>query len=271
MEFKVQVTDNPNLSKYSKDDLSIAYDFSKKIHDEFGTFIKAIILFGSVAKNRQNPSGDIDLLVVIDDVSMNMSPEIVQTYRIIIEKAIASTSTRLHVTSLKLTTFWEYIRAGDPVGINILRDGVALLDTGFFDPMHALLVRGRIRPTPESIWAYFTRAPKTIHNSKWHIMQAVMDLYWAVIDSAHAALMKLGETPPSPDHAAELLEEKMVKRGLVERRYADIMKKFYTLQKRIVYREVKQITGAEYDRLLKDAQDFVNKMEKFIAAGYNKK
>ena len=26
------------------------------------------------------------------------------------------------------TTFWEYIRAGDPVGVNILRDGVPILD-----------------------------------------------------------------------------------------------------------------------------------------------
>ncbi len=264
MEFKIQRIDNPNLEKYTKDDLTLAYDFSKKIYDEFGTFLKAIILFGSVARNKSTGKGDIDLLVIIDDITMDLSPEIVQTYRIIIEKSIAATSTRLHVTSLKLTTFWEYIRAGDPIGINILRDGVALLDTGFFDPLHALLIKGRIRPSPESIWTYFTRAPKTLHNSKWHILQATLDLYWSVIDSAHAAMMKLGEVPPSPDHIADMMEEKMVKTGKLERRYVHIMRTFYTLQKKIVYREIKEITGAQYDHFLREAQDFVKKMEKFI-------
>ncbi len=263
MEFRVQTIDNPNLEKYSKDDLGLAYEFSKRIYDEFGNFLKAIILFGSVARNKQK-TGDIDLLVIIDDVTTELSPEIVQTYRIIVEKTVAGTSTKLHVTSLKLSTFWEYVRSGDPVGINILREGVALLDTGFFDPLHALLVRGRIRPSPESVWTYFTRAPKTIHNSRWHILQAALDLYWAVIDSAHAALMKLGETPPSPDHVADLLEQRLVRTGLLEGRYADIMRMFYLLQKQILYRDVKELSGAQYDKLLKDAQDFVAQMERFI-------
>ncbi len=265
MEFKIQQIENPNLGQYSKDDISLAYDFSRKIYDEFGTFLKAIILFGSVARKGKS-SGDIDLLVIIDDVTVELSPEIVQTYRIVIEKTIAATSTRLHVTSLKLSTFWEYIRAGDPVGINIIRDGVALLDTGFFDPLHALLARGRIRPSPESVWTYFTRAPKTIHNSKWHILQAALDLYWSVIDSAHAALMKLGETPPSPDHVADMLDKQLVQKGLLDRKYSAIMRNFYTLQKKILYRDVKEITGAQYDALLRDAQDFVSAMEKFIVS-----
>ncbi|MBI2142625.1 nucleotidyltransferase domain-containing protein [Candidatus Woesearchaeota archaeon] len=263
MEFRVQTIDNPNLSKYSRDDLGLAYDFSKRVYDEFGSFLKAIILFGSVARSKEK-AGDIDLLVIIDDVTTELSPEIVQAYRIIIEKTVAATSTKLHVTSLKLSTFWEYVRSGDPVGINILREGVALLDTGFFDPLHALLVKGRIRPSPESVWTYFTRAPKTIHNSKWHVLQAALDLYWAVIDSAHAALMKLGETPPSPDHVADLLEQRLVRQGLLERRYADIMRAFYSLQKQILYREVKELSGVQYDKLLKDAQDFVAQMERFI-------
>ena len=104
--------------------------------------------------------GDIDILIVFDDVSVNLTPEIVSTYRIIIEKVISEVSTRLHVTTIKLTTYWEYVRAGDPIGMNILRDGVALLDTGFFDPLHALLVRGRIRPSPESVWTYLRELPE---------------------------------------------------------------------------------------------------------------
>jgi len=110
-----------------------------------------------------------------------------------------------------MTSFWEYIRNGDPIAINILRDGVALIDTGFFEPLQVLLRRGRIRPTQESIWLYFIRAPNTLHNSKWHILQATLDIYWACVDACHAALMKIGETPPTPEHVADLLEDKLVK------------------------------------------------------------
>jgi uncharacterized protein (UPF0332 family) len=148
--------------------------------------------------------------------------------------------------------------------MNILRDGVALLDTGFFEPLRALLVRGRIRPSPEAIWTYFARAPRTVHNAQWHLMQAVIDLYWAVIDSAHAALMKLGVTPPSPDHVAEMLEEKLVKQKLIGKRYSQIMSRFYKLQKDILYRNVKEISGKEFDSYLADAKDFVKEMEKVI-------
>ena len=156
------------------------------------------------------------------------------------------------------------MRIGDPVGINILRDGFALLDTGFFDPLQALLRKGRIRPTPESVWTYFSRAPRTLHNSKWHILQATLDLYWAVIDSAHAALMKVGEIPPSPDHVADMLEERLVKPKLIEKRYTEIMKKFYEIQKKIMYRETKEISSKDFEEYYREASSFVARMEEFI-------
>jgi len=81
---------------------------------------------------------------------------------------------------MTLSSFWEYVRAGDPVVINILRDGLALVDSGFFDPLQALLFRGRIRPSQEAINNYYARAPTTLNNSMWHVLQATVDLYWAV-------------------------------------------------------------------------------------------
>ncbi len=264
MEFDVQRQENPNIKKYQEDELKLAYEFTKRVYDEFGTFLKAIVLFGSAARREQKEAGDIDILVIVDDTLINMVFEVVETYRIILEKVIADVSPRLHVTSLKLTTFWEYVRAGDAVALNILRDGVAMIDSGFFDPLQVLLVRGKIRPSPEAIWNYFDRAPKTLHNSKWHILQATLDLYWAVIDSAHAALMKLGESPPSPAHVADLMEERMVRTKMVDKKYAGIMRNMYETQKRIMHRETKEIKAADYEKYLKDATDFVNAMQKVI-------
>ena len=251
------------LTKYTKEEIEIARAFVKKVYDEFGNFLKAAVLFGSLAREKKARPADIDILLIIDDVTITLNPELIETYRIVIEKKIVDVSPKLHVTTLKFTSFWEYVRAGDPVAINILRDGVALIDTGFFDPLQVLLLRGRIRPTGESIWSYYIRSQTTIHNSKWHIMQATIDLYWAAIDSAHAALMKSGEIPPTPAHVADLIEKVLVPKG-VSIKYVHIMKLLYDLYKKIIHREIKEIHPEEYSKYLKDTEDFVKKMGELV-------
>ncbi len=264
MRFKIK-KEAQQPAEYKKDDFDIAYNFSKKIYDEMKDFIKATVLFGSSARNTGS-QGDIDVLVIIDDLTIRVTPEVSNAYTLIVEKAVADTSHALHVTTLRLTALWEYIRAGDPVIINILRDGIALLDVGFFEPIQALLKAGRIRPTKESVWAYFSKAPATIYNSKWHIMQATIDLYWAVIDASHAAIMKIGEIPPSPEHVADMLDRHLVNRGMLEKKDVDVMRKFYDLSRKINHREIKEITGREYDAYLKEAQAYVKKVRKVIDA-----
>ena len=95
-------------------------------------------------------------------------------------------------------------------------------------------------------------------------MQAVLDLYWAVIDAAHSALMKIGEIPPTPEHVADLLEQKLVRKKLLEQKYVTTMRNLYKLMKMITHREIKELKGAEYDKYFKDAADFVARMRKLI-------
>ena len=264
MKFDIPKKEHPNFERYYKQDIDTAYRFAGEIYKELGGFIRAVVLFGSAARKTKGPTGDIDLLVVIDDLMMNMSPEVMEAYRLIVQQSIVKVSTKLHITTMRFTSFWEYMRNGDPVAINLLRDGVALIDSGFFDPMQMLLKKGRIRPTQESIWTYYSRAPNTLHNSKWHLLQGVLDLYWAVIDSAHAALMKVGEIPPTPEHVADLMEEKLVRRKMLEHKYVIIMRNFYKLMKMVTHRELAEIKGEEFDHYYKSAEDFVNRMRKII-------
>ncbi len=265
MRFEVKEREQKNLTRYLNEDLELARKFAKILYKEFGRFITALVLFGSAAKNVPNPSRDIDILVILDDVRIRFSKELVETYRIIAEKAIATTDPkRFHVQSMKLTAFWEYVRAGDPVAINILRSGVALIDTGFFDPLQALLDQGRIRPSEESVWTYFTMAPASLHRSEQHLLTAAVDLYWAAIDAAHAALMTAGETPPSPEHAADMVDRVLVHRGLVSKKSTKIMEELYKLFKSITHREIASISGKDYDEYRKKAESFVREMKTFI-------
>ena len=267
MKFDIPKKEHPNLERYYKEDIDTAYKFANEIYKELGSLIRAVVVFGSTARRTKQPGGDIDLLVIIDDLIMSMSPEVVEAYRIIVQNSIVRVSTKLHVTTMRFTSFWEYMRNGDPIAINLLRDGVALIDSGFFDPMQVLLKRGKIRPTQESIWTYYARAPNTLHNSKWPLLQAVIDLYWAVIDSAHAALMKVGEIPPTPEHVADLMEQKLVKRKMLEHKYVLIMRNFYRLMKMVTHREIVEIKGEEFERYYRIAEDFVSRMKRIIEHG----
>ena len=267
MKFKETKTERRAklIDKYLQQDIAIARKFSKLMYKELGTFLKAIVLFGSSVKTPGAKYRDLDILIILDDITVIFSKELVETYRIITQKCIAATDPqRLHIQSMKFTQFWEYVRAGDPVAINVLRSGLALVDTGFFDPLQALLDQGRIRPSEESIYTYFTMAPASLHRSQQHLLTATIDLYWAAIDAAHSALMKVGEIPPSPEHVADLLERRLVKERHIAKKYADVMRKLYNLSKKITHREIKEISGQEYDKYKKLTETFVEGMKKFI-------
>src|SRR3989339_1984903 len=184
MDFKIKKNVRFNNPYVEQKDFDVAQQFAKKVYKEFGTFISAIILFGSVAQ-RKDKRYDVDMLIVIDDIRIKLYPEIMEAYKVIVEKAILDISPRIHVQTMKYSSFWEYVRAGDPVAINILRSGIALIDTGFFDPLQILLDQGRIRPSEESIFTYYTMAPASINRSQQHLLTATVDLYWAAIDAAH--------------------------------------------------------------------------------------
>ena len=265
MKFQVEKRQYKNIENYYSKDIETARKFARLIYNEFGTFIRGLVLFGSSTKTPSSPKKDIDILIILDDVRVKFSRELVETYRIITEKVVANVDPqRLHIQSMKFTSFWEYVRAGDPVAINILRSGVALIDTGFFDPLQVLLDQGRIRPSEESIFTYFSMAPASLTRSQQHILTAVVDLYWAAIDAAHAALMKSGEIPPSPEHVADLLERKLVKEGHINKKYADVMRELYSLFKKIVHRDIKSLSGKEYDRYFELTKTFVKGMQKYI-------
>jgi len=265
MKFPLEWRDKKTLQNYLSQDIEIARKFAKIMYDELGNFISALILFGSTIKNPSNPKKDIDILVILDDVRIKFTRELVQTYRIITEKAIAKVDPkRLHIQSMKFTSFWEYVRAGDPVAVNVLRYGASLIDTGFFDPLQILLEQGRIRPSKESVYTYMNMAPASLERSKQHLLTATVDLYWAAIDSAHAALMSVGEIPPTPDHVADLLQRILVNNGHIAKRNADFIRKIYTIYKKIIRLELSEISGKEFDKLKEETELFVNEMKKHI-------
>ncbi|MDD9953814.1 MAG: nucleotidyltransferase domain-containing protein [Candidatus Woesearchaeota archaeon] len=230
------------------DDDKIALKFAKHIDKELGEFAKAVILFGSCATHETSKLSDIDVLIIIDDVQAVVTDEVTFTYRKIVAQCQKKVDPRLHINTLKLTTFWEYVKHGDPVVINMLRDGFVLLDRGFFGAAQLLLQDGRVKPSKEAVWTYYSRTAKTLRRARKHILSACVDLYWAAMDASHAALMAVGEMPESPEHVPALLEKVLVKeRQLLRPHHPKVMLELYHLQKAITHRELKEMTGEQYD------------------------
>ena len=264
MEFIVKGV--KKVMRYEEEERVRAVEFAEKLRMELKDFVVCVVLFGSKARSGDVKKGDLDILVVIDDVKKELTPDVLKAYQMLALGIAKKVSENIHLTTMKLSIFWELAKQADPIFVNMLRDGVPVYDLGFFEPMQALLEQGRMNATPESIWTYLLKAPNAIDGAKGHLLQAGIDLYWAVLDAAHAALMSIGETPPTPAHIPELIEERFVKPKHLEAVYAEMLKEFFKLYKLIQDRHVKELSGVQYDKYAHDADLFVERMHKIISS-----
>jgi len=262
---KLVSKDHPTLQL--KKETDIAMDFATKAYKKFDKIIKSVVLFGSTAKQTQVTGSDIDIVLIIDDVTINWDQELVAWYRTELEKMIKSNpyQTSLHINTVKLSTWWEDLLRGDPVVINILRYGEAMIDlAGFFNPLKSLLIRGKIRPTPEAIYSTLQRAPQHIARSKMAEMGAIDGLFWSMVDSAHAALIAANVPPVSPEHIPGDLKENFVNTGKLKMKYVVWYRDLLVLHKKIAHGEIKDLKGVVIDDWQNRAEEFLNVMAQLV-------
>ncbi|MEK6928932.1 MAG: nucleotidyltransferase domain-containing protein [Nanoarchaeota archaeon] len=247
----------------------VAMHFVEKVHEKFNKMVKASILFGSQTKKTAKPGSDIDIILVIDDASIVWDLELIAWYREELGKIINSVNKEynreLHINTVKLTTWWQDMIYGDPVIVNILRYGEALIDSGgFFNPLKALLAQGKIKSTPEAVYNTLQRAPAHLIKSKLAEIGALEGVYWSMVDSAQAALMTAGKMPPSPEHIPEMLKETFVDKGMLKIDYIIAIRDLYITHKAIAHREINHIKGQDLDIWREKAEKFLGEMTRII-------
>ncbi|MEK6855371.1 MAG: hypothetical protein AABX73_04070 [Nanoarchaeota archaeon] len=263
------VKKNSVVNRSIRSNKDIAMDFASRVQKKFDRIVKASILFGSQTQglNSATSGSDIDIILIIDDASIDWDLELVSWYREELGKLISGQnySKELHINTVKLTTWWNDLLHGDPVVINILRYGEALIDYGgFFNPLKALLLQGKIRSTTEAVYAALQRAPWHIARSKASEMGAIEGVYWAMVDSAQAALMMAGKMPPSPEYIPQLLRETFVDHGMLKMSFVHSLQEIYNLHKGISHREISDIKGQKIDEWQTDAEKFLSEMTRII-------
>jgi predicted nucleotidyltransferase/uncharacterized protein (UPF0332 family) len=245
----------------------IASDFAARIYKKFNRILKSVVLFGSTAKQSAVAGSDVDIIIIIDDVSIKWDQELIAWYRQELDKTLSSTpyQKNLHINTITLSTWWEDLMKGSPVVMNIVRYGQSLIDfAGFFEPIKYLLLNGKIRPTPEAIHNCLERAPIHLVRSRQQELGTIENLYWAMVDSAHAALMAEGISPPSPEHIGVDLKEIFVNSGRLKMNYVLWFRDLLLLHKKIVHGEVRDLKGVEIDSWQSRTQDFINTMTKLV-------
>lgn len=248
-----------NLTK----DTEIAYDFAEKVYQRVGTPIKSIILFGSAAKGISSPKSDIDIIIVIDDATIQWDDELIAWYREELGKIIKNNpyTKPLHVNTVRLTTWWNEMIRGEPVVVNVIRWGVPLIDFGgFFSPLKSLLAQGKIQSTPEMIYITLNRSPQHMARCKMNMISGLEALYWAFVDSSHAALIAAKASPPSPEHIPAILKSHLVDKKMLNQKYVDWYREIYTTTHKVLHGEITDIDGKELQLWRDRADEYVREM-----------
>lgn len=245
----------------------IAMDFAIKVHEKFDRLIKASVLFGSQTKGTETAHSDIDIVLIVDDASIHWDMELVAWYREELGKLVSSLkySKELHINTIKLTAWWQDLLEGDPVVINIVRYGEVLIDSGgFFNPIKALLLDGKIYSTPEAAYTALRRAPEHLLRSKASKLGSIEGVYWCFVDASQAALIMVGKLPPSPEHIPKMLKEAFVDRKLLNEKYVRAMSDLYALHKQIAHGDLRMIKGEEIDKWQMIAESYLGDISRVI-------
>lgn len=262
MEIEQKIKKNNNENNYHIENLKIAREFSKELLLEMKDLVRSIVLFGSNNNDTLSKNSDIDLMIVLDNVSLYVGDELREAYKIITKK-IASKfpEDKLHIMSINLSDLWDMARKADPVLVNILRYGLALFDRDLISPLQYLLEIGKIRPTRETAYNYISRAQTLMNDTSKHLENSILDMYYSVIDIVHATLITQKIMPPSPKDMPEIFKKTFAKNPIGK--YSKDIKEFYKLAKDIEHSKLKVIDGNLYDKYYKIATNLVNDLTKF--------
>lgn len=246
-----------------KHESDIAMDFALKAYKKFDKAVKSIVLFGSQVKGNSVAGSDIDIIIILDDVAISWDQEMIAWYREELDKILRANpyNQDLHINTIKLSTWWQDLMRGDPVILNVIRYGQALIDlAGFYEPMKFLLSKGAIKSTPEAIYSALQRAPIHLQRSKMSSINAVEGIYWCMVDSAQAALIAAQVAPPSPEHIPVDLKIQFIDKGMLNSKYLTWYRDILILHKKIAHGEIKQLKGVEIDEWQNRAEEFLSIM-----------
>ena len=158
------------LKKFSLETrLDSVNKFKDRLLEMFKVYVKAVIVWGSITRGDFTGKSDVDIYILFDDTKMPLKKfdDIRDKIDRDIYNVARSIDPRLHPQPvIALTEFFANVRAVNPFIYNIVREGYAVYDVGFFIPMRKLLEKGEFPITPEAAEMRMEFVPKRISRVK---------------------------------------------------------------------------------------------------------
>ena len=128
-----------------------------------------------------------------------------------------------------------------------------------------LLELGKIPTTIEAVEKFMEACPQKINRVETAKLYMVAeDLYYAMLNSAQAVLMYLGEPPPSPKHCPDAVKEHLVIPQLLEEVYLNDIREVVEFRKGVEHKEIKELSGEKLDEFINKTKKFVDRMEQLL-------
>ncbi len=251
--------------------LRVAQIHKSLVLQKFDRYVVSYVIGGGLVRGESIKDSDVDVFVIINDTDVKRMPrlELLERLRGMIYKqiseatALARVKNRLEPQIYLLTDFWQSVKDAHPVMFTFIRDGIPLYDKGTFMPWKALLKMGKLKPSPEAIDMFMSMGDKTSSMVKKTLLDLVIrDVYWGVTVPTQALFMLQGLPPPVPKHLASETKKIFVdKEKMLEKRYVDILGKIVGIYKDYEHEKLKEIKGAELDKLVKGMEDYLKRLK----------
>jgi len=252
--------------------LRVAQIHKSLVLKKFEKYVYSYVLGGSLVRGEAVKTSDVDVYIIIDDTDVKRMPrlELKEKLRNIIYSYVmqagelAGVKNKLSPQVYLLTEFWEGVKDANPIFYTFLRDGVPIYDRGGFMPWKLLLRMGKIKPSPESIDMFMSMGDKTQEVAKRRLLDIVIgDIYYGVLTPSQALLMMYGLPPTNVRETVDEVRRIFVnKEKLLDKKYADILEEIAIKYfKGYEHGKVKEVSGKEVDRLLKDSADYIAKLK----------
>ncbi len=253
--------------KKAKIDNALA-EFSKALVEKYDGFIKAIWVYGSYAKGEAKPTSDIDVMILVDDVTKKVSI-VTQNEIFLFSRFLAGRvrdkyklKNEIHIQPPRgLTDWWDLLRSGEPWVFTGMRDSRVLYDpSGFVEPIKRLLMRGGLHGTKEKSFALLRRAKRKYEDLKKKLtIDVTSKILGAMVETAQAVLMYYGEPPVYEDTLIRKMKF-LAKKNLIKKRHVEHLKKVYEMARK----EEKEISLRDVDKIITFGMEFIEAMEKLF-------
>ena len=263
--------------------LRIAEIHKSLVVQKFDKYVVSYVISGSFLRGEATKTSDVDVFVIINDTDVKRMPrlELKERLRAMIHQyvgeasALASVKNDLHIQTYLLTEFWDSVKDAHPVIFTFIRDGIPIYDKGTFMPWKTLLKMGKLKPSPESIDMFMKTAEKTKEMVDRRLVDAMIDVYYGVLNPSQAMVMLYGSAPPTHKETPELMKkifvekEKMLKQSEIE-----ILGKAVKSFKKYEHDPKYKISGKEIDELVKESDAYLKRLKELriqIEKRYNEK